>query len=151
VHSYLERETKTASARYFPLFGLFVIGLNLFLFRSARALLAVLATLGVSVLLGTAAGGLFGFTTSVVSSVVPLTLLVTGTAALVYLHARFVDCPPGVSREEHQVVALVNKLPAVSASIVAAAVGFGALVVSRIRPVREMGIWTASGLLVIWL
>jgi predicted RND superfamily exporter protein len=150
VHSYVERETRTAGARGFPLFGLFVIGLNLFLFRSARALLAVLATLGVSVLLGTAAAGLFGFTTSIVSSIVPLTLLVTATAALVYLHSRYVDCPPGVPREEHQIAALVNKLPPVSASIGAAAVGFGALFVSRIRPVREMGIWTAAGLFLTW-
>jgi hypothetical protein len=151
MHSYLERETGRSSGRYFPLFGLFVIGLNLFLFRSFRALVAVLATLGICVLLGTAAAGLLGFTTSIVSSIVPLTLLVTGTAALVYLHSRFVDCPPGVTRDEHQIAALVNKLPAVSASIMAAAVGFGALFVSRIRPVREMGIWTAAGLLVTWV
>ena len=32
----------------------------------------------------------------------------------------------------------------------ATAVGFAALCVSDIRPVREMGIWTASGLIIAW-
>jgi predicted RND superfamily exporter protein len=33
----------------------------------------------------------------------------------------------------------------------ATAVGFGALAISDIRPVREMGLWTASGLIVAWI
>ncbi len=33
----------------------------------------------------------------------------------------------------------------------ATAVGFGALAISDIRPVREMGLWTACGLIVAWL
>jgi predicted RND superfamily exporter protein len=151
VSSYLERETRAASRLYFPLFGVFVISLVYFLFRSVRTLVAILATLGAAVLLGYAAGGLLGFATTIVSSIVPLTLLVTTSASLVYLQSRFVDCPPGVPPEEHQVFALVNKFPAVTASIAAAAVGYAALAVSQIRPVREMGIWTASGLAVTWV
>ena len=151
VESYLERETAEASARYFPLFGLFVVALNLFLFRSGRALAAVLATLGVCVLLGTAAAGLLGYASSIVSSLVPLTLMVTGTASLVYLHSRFVDREPEVPVDEHQVFALANKFLPVTASLFAAAVGFAALAVSRIRPIREMGIWAAVGLLLTWI
>jgi predicted RND superfamily exporter protein len=33
----------------------------------------------------------------------------------------------------------------------ATAVGFGALAISEIRPVREMGLWTASGLVAAWI
>ena len=33
----------------------------------------------------------------------------------------------------------------------ATAVGFAALAVSEIRPVREMGLWTAVGLIVSWV
>jgi predicted RND superfamily exporter protein len=151
VSSYLERETREASRRYFPLFGVFVVSLVYFLFRSVRTLVAILVTLGVAVLLGFATGGLFGFATTIVSSIVPLTLLVTTSASLVYLQSRFVDCPPDAAPEEHQVFALVNKFPAVTASIAAAAVGFAALAVSQIRPVREMGIWTAAGLVAAWV
>ncbi|MDL1949229.1 hypothetical protein FBQ97_05370 [Acidobacteria bacterium ACD] len=151
VQSWLERQTRESSARFFPLFGAFVVLLNLFLFRSWRTLVAMLATLGVSVLLGTAVAGLLGYPNTIVSALVPLTLLITATASLVYIHARYVECPPGVAPEEHQPVALANKLLPVTASVFAAAVGFAALSVSKIRPIREMGIWTASGLLLSWV
>ena len=151
VEAWLERETRTASARYLPLFGLFVVALVFFLYRSWRTLLAVLLTLGVCVLLGVAAAGLLGFSSSIVSALVPLTLMVTATASLVYLQSRYVDCPSDRDPHGHQVFALANKFVAVSASICAAAAGFAALGVSAIRPIREMGLWTASGLLLTWV
>ena len=148
--SWIERETRVSSERYFPLFGVFVVGLVLFLYRSKRALAAILGTLAVAVLCGFAVGGLLGFTQTIVSALVPLTLMVTCTASLVYLHSRFVDHPAEVDVEEHRVFALANKFWAVTASVLAAAVGFAALAVSHIRPIREMGLWTAGGLLVGW-
>ncbi len=81
----------------------------------------------------------------------PMTILITATATLVYLHSRFVDHPPGVSVDDHQVFALCNKFLACSASIFATAVGFAALYVSKIRPIREMGVWVAIGLLMTWV
>ena len=151
MNAYLERETAEASRRYLPLFGLFVVALSFALYRSWRALAAILVTLGACVLLGTATAGLLGFSSSIVSSLVPLMLMVTATASLVYIHSRFVDRPEGRDVDEHQVVALANKFLPVTASIFAAAVGFAALGVSQIRPVREMGLWTAAGLLVTWV
>jgi hypothetical protein len=148
--AYLERETARAGRRYLPLFGLFVVALTYFLYRSWRALAAILLTLGACVLLGTATAGIFGFSTSIVSSLVPLMLMVTATASLVYLHSRFVDQPDGRDVDAHQLAALANKFLPVSASLFAAAVGFAALGVSRIRPVREMGLWTAAGMVVTW-
>jgi uncharacterized protein len=150
MNAYLERETAEASRRYLPLFGLFVVVLTFSLYRSWRALAAILLTLGASVLLGTATAGLLGFSSSIVSSLVPLMLMVTATASLVYIHSRFVDRPEGRDLDEHQAAALANKFLPVTASIFAAAVGFAALGVSQIRPIREMGLWTASGLLVTW-
>ena len=150
VSSYLERQTRDASARYFPLFGLFVVVLNLFLYRSGRALVAILVTLGVSVLLGVSVAALFGFAFTIVSSLVPLTLMVTSSSSLVYLHSRFVDRPPDVPVDEHQIFALADKFTAVTVSIFATAIGFAALAVSRIHPVRELGLWTAAGLVLVW-
>lgn len=151
VDAWLERETQRSSLRYFPLFGLFVVVLVYGLYRSFRALAAILLTLAVAVLLGVAVGALFGFGFTIVSSLVPLTLMVTVTASLVYLHSRYVDHPPGVSMDEHQVFALANKFLAVTVSIFATAVGFAALVVSQIRPIRELGLWTAAGLAIAWI
>ena len=151
VDAWLERETARSSLRYFPLFGLFVVVLVYGLYRSFRALSAILVTLAVAVLLGSAVGALLGYGFTIISSLVPLTLMVTATAALVYLHSRYVDHPPDVPMEEHQVFALANKFLAVTVSIFAAAVGFAALVVSQIRPIRELGIWTALGLGAGWV
>lgn len=149
VDAYLEGQTRAASVRYFPLFAVFVVVLNLLLYRSGRALAAILLTLAVSVLLGTSVAALFGFSFSIVSSLVPLTLMITSSASLIYLHSRFVDRPSDVPVDEHQVFALANKFLAVSVSISATAVGFAALAVSQIRPVREMGLWTAAGLVLV--
>lgn len=151
VETWIEEESGRSSLRYFPLFGLFVVGIALFLFRSWRTLTAVVLALGTAVALGVGAGHLLGFSFTVVSALVPLTVMVTTLATLVYLQSRFVDQPPGTEVDAHQAFALANKFLPVTASTVAAVLGFGALVVSRIRPVREMGVWTAVGLALGWV
>jgi len=151
VDAYLEAETASASRKYFPLFGLFIIAINLALYRSLRTLAAFLITLSVSVTLTMAFAKVAGFVSTIVSSLVPLTVLITCTAALVYIQSRFAMNPEGHDLEEHQVFTLANKFLATSASIFAAAIGFAALAVSKIRPIREMGLWVAAGLLLTWI
>ena len=149
--SWLERQSGAASARYFPFFGALVVVVALLLYRSVRTLLAFLLSLGSSVALAVAAGGLLGFSFTIVSVLVPLTVLVTTLASLVYLHSRFVDRPANVPVREHQLAALRNKLLPVTASTFAAVLGFAALTVSKVRPIRELGIWTALGLSISWV
>lgn len=151
VDAYLESETGRASLRYFPLFGLFVVAINLALYRSFRTLCAFLLTLAVSVTLGVGFARVAGFSFTIVSSLVPLTILVTCTAALVYIQSRFVERSGTESVDEHQLFTLANKFVATTASIFAAAIGFAALAVSHIRPIREMGLWVAAGLLITWV
>ncbi len=150
LDAYLEAETARASLRYFPLFGLFVIAIVLGLYRSARTLAAFLLTLAVSVALTVAFGRACGFAFTIVSSLVPLSILITCTAALVYIQSRFTENPGDAPIDEHQIFTLANKFVATTASIVAAAIGFAALSVSEIRPIREMGLWVAGGLLLTW-
>jgi predicted RND superfamily exporter protein len=151
LDSWLEHETGAATVRFFPLFGAFVVLLTIGLYRSWRALVAILVSVAVAVLLGVAFAAVVGFGYTLVSSLVPLTLMITATASLVYLHSRFVDQAPGSDLDEHRVRALSNKLVAVSASVFAAAVGFAALAVSQIRPIRQLGIWAAVGLAIGWV
>jgi predicted RND superfamily exporter protein len=94
---------------------------------------------------------LFGWTNTVVSALVPLTVMVTTTATLVYLHSRFMEPDDAPTLIEHHARALANKFLPSTASMFATAVGFAALAVSDIRPVREMGIWTACGLIIAWV
>ncbi len=151
VDAWLEHETHRATLIYMPLFGLLVVALITYLYRSWRTLLAMLIALAVTVLLGVAIAVPLGFGFTIVSSLVPLTILITSTSTLVYIHSRFVDRPPEISVDAHHVFALANKFVACSASVFATAVGFAALGVSSIRPIQELGWWTAAALLLTWI
>jgi predicted RND superfamily exporter protein len=151
VNVHLHEVTRRSGPRYFTLFGIFVVVLTLGLYRSFRALLCFLVTLVTCVGLTMGYIGLVGGVLTIVSPMLPMTVLVTATASLVYLHSRFVACPEGRPVEEHRVFSLANKFVASTASIFATAVGFGALAVSRIHPIRQMGLWVALGLLITWI
>ncbi len=150
VNVYLD-DTLRSAWRYFALFGGFVVVFNLALYRSVRTLAAFLITLGVCLAASVGYIGATGGTLTIVSPMVPMTILVTATATLVYIHSRFVDRPAGRSVDAHQVFALTNKFVACTASIFATAAGFAALMVSSIRPVHEMGRWVAVGLIFTWV
>jgi predicted RND superfamily exporter protein len=151
LDAWLEKQTGAATARSMPLFGVFLIALVVIIYRSWRALLAIVLTLGAVIAIAVGQAHIFGWTNTVVSALVPLTVLVTTTATLVYLHSRFMEPDDAPSLLEHHAGALANKFLPSTASMFATAVGFGALAVSDIRPVREMGIWTACGLIIAWV
>jgi len=150
VNVYLD-DTLRSAWRYFVLFGAFVVVFNLVLYRSLRTLAAFLITLGVCLAASVGYIGATGGTLTIVSPMVPMTILVTATATLVYIHSRFVERPAGVSVDAHQVFALTNKFVACTASIFATAAGFAALMVSNIRPIHEMGLWVAVGMVFTWV
>ena len=150
VNAYLD-ESQRDAPKYFGLFAAFVVALNLFLYRSVRTLIAFFVTLGACLALSVAFIGVTGGTFTLVSPMVPMTVLVTATSSLVYLHSRFVQRPAGRSVEDHQLFALENKFLAVTASIFATGVGFAALTISSIRPVHDMGLWVAVGCGITWV
>ena len=151
LDAWLERQTGLATKRFMPLFGLFLMALVLIVYRSWRTLAAMILTLATVVAVAMGLADLVGFTHTVVSALVPLTIMVTTTATLVYIHSRYLDADDAMTPLEHHARALADKFLPCSASILATAVGFAALAVSDIRPVREMGLWTAGGLLVAWI
>src|ERR1700692_4051367 len=131
-----------------PLFGIFLMTLVFIVYRSWRALAAIVLALGAVVAMAVGLGDLFGWPNTVVSTLVPLTVMVTTTATLVYIHSRYMEPDDAPTLFEHHARALANKFLPCTASMFATAVGFAALAVSEIRPVREMGLWTAAGLIV---
>jgi uncharacterized protein len=151
LDAWLEKQTGAATERSMPLFGIFLVALVVLVYRSWRALLAIVLTLGAVVAMAVGQAHLFGWTNTVVSALVPLTVMVTTTATLVYLHSRFMEPDDAPTLLEHHALALENKFLPSTASMFATAVGFAALAVSDIRPVREMGIWTACGLIIAWV
>jgi predicted RND superfamily exporter protein len=151
LDAWLERQTGVATKRFMPLFGLFLLALVLIVYRSWRTLAAIVLTLAAVVAIAMGLADLVGFSHTVVSALVPLTVMVTTTATLVYIHSRYLDASEAATPLEHHARALADKFLPCTASILATAVGFAALAVSDIRPVREMGLWTASGLVVAWI
>ncbi len=149
VNAYLD-ETQRDAPKYFGLFAAFVVALNLFLYRSVRTLIAFVITLGACLAMSVGYIGLTGGTFTLVSPMVPMTVLVTATSSLVYLHSRFVQRPAERSVEDHHLFALQNKFLAVTASIFATGVGFAALTISSIRPIHDMGLWVAVGCAIAW-
>jgi len=150
VNAYLDQAQRGAIGS-FVLFGLFIVALNLSLYRSWRTLLAFLVTLGVCLAFSVGYIGASGGSFTLVTPMVPMTILVTATATLVYLQSRYVERPPGRPEAEHQIFSLANKWLACTASIFATAVGFAALMISSIRPIRDMGLWVAVGLAFTWV
>jgi len=156
IDAWLEHATASAEERVMPLFGLFLMALILALYRSWRTLGAIVLTLAAIVAMAMGLADVFGWSHTVVSALVPLTVMVTSTATLVYLHSRYIERDEALSQgretlAEHHAIALANKLLPCTASMLATAVGFAALTVSNIRPIREMGLWTASGLAIAWV
>ncbi len=150
LDAWLEKQTGASTKKFMPLFGIFLLTLVFVVYRSWRALAAIILTLGAVVAIGVGFGDLLGFSNSVVSTLVPLTIMVTTTATLVYIHSRYME-PDAAPPLEHHARALANKFLPCTASMFATAVGFAALAVSDIRPVREMGLWTACGLIGAWV
>ena len=150
LNAWLEHQTGVATKKFMPLFGVFLIALVLIVYRSLRALAAIIITLGSVVAIAVGLAALFGWSNTVVSTLVPLTVMVTTTATLVYIHSRYMEPDNSRTPIEHHARALANKFLPSTASMFATAVGFAALAVSEIRPVREMGLWTACGLIVGW-
>ncbi len=74
-----------------------------------RVLLAIILTLGAVVAMGVGVAEVFGWTNTVVSALVPLTVMVTTTATLVYLHSRFMEPDDAPTLLEHHARALANK------------------------------------------
>ena len=151
INQWLEEKTGSASKHVMPLFGIFLMTLIFLVFRSWRTLAAIILTLGAAVAIAVGLADPFGWPNTVVSALVPLTVLVTTTSTLVYIHSRYVDRQDDRPILEHHAHALANKFLPCTASMFATAVGFAALAVSDIRPIRQMGLWTASGLIVAWV
>jgi predicted RND superfamily exporter protein len=151
LDAWLERQTGTATAHFMPLFGLFLMTLVTIIYRSWRALGSIVLTLGALVAMAMGLGDLFSWSHTVISTLVPLTVMVTTTATLVYVHSRYIEPDDSPTLLEHHARALANKFLPCTASMFATAVGFAALAISDIRPVREMGVWTACGLIVAWI
>ena len=71
LDAWLERQTGTATKKFMPLFGIFLMALVLLVYRSWRALAAIVLTLGAVVAMAVGLADIFGWSNTVVSDHCP--------------------------------------------------------------------------------
>lgn len=141
----LDRSSREIQERYLPLLVLFTVVLLLVFLRRVADLLAPLLFVGFCQLLALGPMGWAGADLNLVLAVLPplVFVIALATALHVMLRARRL---PGDLRE--QVIAVYGeKRWAVFWTGITTAVGFLSLAVSRVTPVRSLGLWAAAGLL----
>src|SRR5258707_1322980 len=109
LDAWLEKQTGVSTKKFMALFGVFLMTLVFIVYRSWRALAAIILTLGAVVAIAVGLGDVLGWSNSVVSTLVPLTVMVTTTATLVYIHSRYMEPDGSVPPLEHHARALAHK------------------------------------------
>ncbi|MBX3466987.1 MAG: MMPL family transporter [Planctomycetes bacterium] len=149
----LDRAALTSFRTLFPLtFGLMCVVLGVAL-RSLRAVLAVQAGVGATVLWTLGLMALAGRTLNMVLVVLPAVLAVVGTAYALHLVSRFLDRDPEAPEAPGpawQHAARATALPCLLAALTTAG-GFLSLAASEVPPVRDLGLFAAVGALVAFL
>lgn len=146
----LDRSTVEIGAKFFPVYLLFAMGLMLFLYRSARGLLTILVTLAVCEAITIALVVLSGSMLTMVSAVLPMMVLIIAIETMVHIYSGYVRPPEGVARREHLVAVLTQKWRACWFSVFTTSVGFGSFAMSPVMPIRDLGIFVALALLVVF-
>ena len=115
-----------------------------------RRLAPALATLGVAVAAMFWTMGLYGASgrnLNMVTSAMPTVILVVGVAEMVHLLLCAARMPDTGSRRDRAVAVLDRMLGPCALNIVTSAAGFAALATSPLPAVRDLGIFTAAGLM----
>jgi len=151
LDAWLERQTGSATRKFMPLFGIFLMTLVFIVYRSWRTLAAIVITLGAVVAMAVGLADIFGWANTIVSTIVPLTVMVTTTATLVYIHSKYMepDDAPAWSNTRHGRSPTNSCLAPHRCSPPPSALPHSRC--RKFRPVREMGLWTACGLIVAWV
>jgi hypothetical protein len=115
-----------------------------------RRLAPALATLGVGVLSMLWTMGLYGAcgrSLNMVTSAMPTVVLVVGVAEMVHILLCASGLPAGASVRDHAASVLGRMLGPCALNIATSVAGFAALATSPLPAVRDLGIFTAAGLL----
>ncbi|MGH8678839.1 MAG: efflux RND transporter permease subunit, partial [Burkholderiales bacterium] len=141
---------RLAVADAFVLFCSSVALLFVLLCLVYRRVMPAVVTLGVAVLTMLWAIGLYGAagrSLNIVTTAMPTVLLVVGTAEMVHILLYAASRQQGGTRREKAVSILGHMLRPCLLNILTSALGFAALATSPLPAVRDLGIFTAAGLL----
>lgn len=132
------------------LFGACVVVMFGVLWVLFRRLAAVLSTMGIATVATIWTMGLYGAAgreLNMVTTVMPAVILVVGIAEAVHVLLHAATVPLIAGRREKVIAAVGLMLQPCLLNIVTSAAGFAALAVSPLPAVRDLGIFTAAGLI----
>lgn len=144
----LDEASRREAARTFPWAFAASIAVLLLLFRDIRATAANSASAGLAILMTFGLMGMHHSSLNMVTSALPTLLWVLSLAGSIHITRRYQEHRAAAADcNEALVQALAETTRPCTIASVTTALGFFALVTADMAPVRELGIYAASGLL----
>jgi len=148
LHVMMERTTQREALRTFPVAFLLSVVILGFLFRSARATLSALLSVGFTLLFTLAFMSLTGVSINMITSPLPMLLWVLSLSNLIHIFRRYQE-DRREDRDRAADVEAAVRMTAIPCTIamVTTAVGFLSLTTSAMEPLKDLGVCAAVGLL----
>jgi predicted RND superfamily exporter protein len=148
THVAFDQLTRRALFLFMPLVVLLNVLVGLVLFRSGRALVALLVPVVCTVVLGVAGLSLAGESLNLVTAVLPPLVLAIGFASSLHLVTHYGTLSQqGLSPSEAVAQTMRDKLVPTAFAFATTALGFGSLTVSSVASIRLLGAAAALTLL----
>ena len=144
----LDRSSSEIGGRFFPVYLFFAMALVWLLYRSFKGVVVVVITLGVALAMAVATVVVCGSVLTMISGVMPMMVMIVTIETMIHIYSGYVRQPEGVNRREHLIQVLAHKRKACWYSVFTTAVGFGSFVVSPVLPVRDLGVFVASSIII---
>lgn len=146
LESYITDNVMKDLIRLIPIAILVVIAILFFIFKNLQGVIVPLLVVIISTIWAVGLMGFCGIYFSNISSILPIILISVGTAYVIHIIAHYQE----ESISESSKTSALNKtisimgLPVILAGITTM-VGFAANIFSPVRPIKEMGMFTAFG------
>jgi len=147
AHAAVDREGRATMTLFMPLVVLFIGVIGFAIFRSVRAVVAMLLPVGGAVAIGVAILAWVGQSMNLVSGVMPPLVQAIGFAGATHLVSRYASLSrDGLLPVEAVMQTVRDKLAPTAFAYATTALGFGSLVISDVEPVRVLGAVSAVAL-----
>ncbi|MBI3119862.1 MAG: MMPL family transporter [Candidatus Hydrogenedentes bacterium] len=152
LNAALDQSSRAEAARTFPIAVLCSLAVLWLMFRDWRLVVASSVTTGVTLLLALAVPGVLGRPLNMLTAMLPPLVWVLSLSNTIHLlnayRAGHGQCEDW--RGASQAAMRATVLPCFLATVTTAA-GFAALLSANMRPVRELGVFAAVGILLGWI
>ena len=120
-----------------------------FIFRSIKAVVIAMSSLGISLVVFLGLLGVLGRELNIMSALYPVLILIVGTSDIVHIMAKYFD-ELKKGKEKNLAIKITIKEIGIATFLTSAttAIGFVTLLTSRLQPIQEFGVNAALGVMV---